>query len=315
MNFCRRKTFLNALRSAVLVLVITQILVVCAIIFFQEGTHNHTSYTNTKINVDHGVAIMLLSRRGSFDVLAAIRETWARGHTGVFFIVGDKTCLVPPVYRKSPLSCESNGTSVPFHYQYSYNKVIDLEEASLAAEAKAHSELIFVPMVDAYSALPHKLKLAYNWVLEHTDAKWLVKIDEDNVARIPNLVKLLSIHNSTDFVVMGRIFRYAKVRKTGKWGEPDYEQPIYPPYPDGAVGHAVTRGVAEAVVSYNGYEYWCEDTSLGIWLDEMKIPVIWDNVYPKHFSINGDCTNSRASITGHNIRPSDMRRCFNSNSS
>lgn len=269
-----------------------------------------------KIIVDNGVAIMLMSRRDSFDARTAIRETWARGHAGVFFIVGDKTCMVPPAFRKSPFSCESNGTSVPFHYQYPYNKSVDLEEASLEEEAKAHPGLVLVPMIDTYRALPHKLKLGYNWVLEHTNAKWLVKIDDDNVARIPNLVKLLNMYNSSDFVVLGWIRRNLGVPRGGKYADPEYYKSKYPPFANGAEGHAVTRGVAHAVVSYNGFEYQGEDVSLGIWLDEMNIPVQWVNVYPKHFTLTetGDCTDSNASIIGHKLRPSDMRRCFDSSS-
>ena len=56
--------------------------------------------------------IIVLSRREAFEERQVIRDTWAMGHTNVFFIVG-KPCEIPLEYRK-PWVCERKSVSQCF---------------------------------------------------------------------------------------------------------------------------------------------------------------------------------------------------------
>lgn len=257
---------------------------------------------------DNDVVVLVMSARNHVERRKAIRETWARGHTGVFFMVEDKACGIPPSYRTTAYSCEAKGP-VPFDVQTPYDTKVAGEDALLKDEAEAHSDLILLPMVDHYRALPRKLKEMYQWALGHTEAKWMVKVDDDAVARIPELETMLAKQDANKLVVMGHIRRGVGVPKSGKWAEPDFIGPTYPPFANGAQGHAVTRGVAKAVVAHDGFEYQGEGVSLGIWMDEMKKPVQWVHS-PQHFVAHGDCNDKSKIVIGHNIPPAKMRACF-----
>ena len=257
---------------------------------------------------DNDVVVLVMSARNDVERRKAIRESWARGHTDVFFMVGDKACAIPPSYRTTAWSCEAKGP-VPFDVQTPYDTKVAGEDALLKDEAEAHSDLILLPMVDYYRALPRKLKEMYRWALDHTEAKWMVKVDDDAVARIPELETMLAKQDANKLVVMGNIQRGSGVPRSGKWAEPDFIGPKYPSFANGAQGHAVTRGVAKAVVAHDGFEYQGEDVSLGIWMDEMKKPVQWVHS-PQHFVAHGNCNDKSSIVIGHNIPPAKMRACF-----
>ena len=257
---------------------------------------------------DNEVVVLVMSARSDVERRKAIRETWARGHTGVFFMVGDKACAIPPSYRTTAYSCEAKGP-VPSDVQTPYDTKVAGEDVLLKDEAEAHSDLVLLPMVDFYRALPRKLKETCRWALAHTEAKWMVKVDDDAVVRIPELEALLGQRDATKLVVMGHIRRGAAVPKSGKWSDLDFIRPQYPPFANGAQGYAVTRGVAGAVVAHDGFEYQGEDVSLGIWMDEMKNPVQWVHS-PQHFVAHENCSDRSKVVIGHNISPAKMRACF-----
>lgn len=56
---------------------------------------------------DNDVVVLVMRARNDVERRKAIRETWARGHTDVFFMVGDKACGIPPSYRTTAYSCEA----------------------------------------------------------------------------------------------------------------------------------------------------------------------------------------------------------------
>jgi len=252
------------------------------------------------------VIVLVLSARNDVERRQAIRETWALEHDNVVFIVGDQACGVPPQFRTTPWSCITKG-SVPIEEQKKHNISIALEDSALIAEADEHHDLKLVQMIDFYRALPRKLKEAYRWALDHTDAHWMLKIDDDAVARVDQLHELIT---DGDMVVRGFIRRNNKVPRSGKWAEdPTFISSIYPTFANGAQGHLVTRSVAQAVVQHNGYEYQGEDVSLGIWLHEMSLPVKWVHD-TKHFASHGDCHQQQLIVIGHDITPKKMRECF-----
>jgi len=113
--------------------------------------------------------------------------------------------------------------------------------------------------------------------------------------------------------VIGKINYGTKVPRSGKWAEsPDFTKDFYPPWPQGACGHVVSRPIANYVagnkdrlISYQG-----EDSSLAIWLDEspLKDNIVWETT--KRFTNQGNCQDTRFWIIGHNISPTRMRECF-----
>ena len=163
-------------------------------------------------------------------------------------------------------------------------------------------------MVDYYRALPRKLKEMYRWALANTEAKWIVKVDDDAVASITELETMVGKEDGNKSAVMGHVRRGVLVPKSGKWADPDYLRPIYPSFANGAHGHAVTRSVAEAVVAHDGIEYQDKDVSLGIWIDEMKEQVQW--IDSQYFVAHGNCHDKSKIVIGHDISPVEMRACF-----
>ena len=96
-----------------------------------------------------------------------------------------------------------------------------------------------------YRHLPQKVKYAYSWGLEHTNAKWLVKVDDDFFVRVDALEKYLTTRFDDDKnVVVGHIANGWKVHRGGKWAERTYKPSRYPKFPLGSCGHAVTRSIA-----------------------------------------------------------------------
>merc|ERR1740130_217670 len=119
-------------------------------------------------------------------------------------------------------------------------------------------------MVDYYRALPRKLKESYRWALAHTQAKWLLKIDDDSYVRIGELEAVASEWSDKGYTMLAGGFFTGVVGRSGKWAERKYKPNRYPPFPSGA-GHAVNRALAQWVVDNADtlIEYQGEDTSMG----------------------------------------------------
>ena len=58
---------------------------------------------------DNNVVVLVMSARNAVERHKAIRETWARGHLDVFFMVEDRSCDIPPSYRTTAFSYEAKG--------------------------------------------------------------------------------------------------------------------------------------------------------------------------------------------------------------
>ena len=136
-------------------------------------------------------------------------------------------------------------------------------------------------MVDTYETLAHKLKLAFKWALEHTDARWLLKSDDDSFVRV-NVAMAALASLQPNMTVVGFIRCELTVPRIGKNADwyllPEQSQARtrrllparYPPFANGASGYAISRDVAALVVRLDGEEFGGEDTSLGIWLERHR---------------------------------------------
>ena len=249
-----------------------------------------------------------LSRRDAFGVRQTIRETWASGHENVYFVVGS-ACPVPPSFRpeKPKGNCKQSGTPTP-EKQTLWDARSAEEDAQLDKEQATHGDLARMPGLDSYTSLPQKLKFAYKWGIERTEALWFVKVDDDTVARIGSLEAY--VKGDTRFVpseptLIGGAGT-SHVARSGTWAEHNYRPNNYPPYPMGSKGHIVSRPVAEYVGtnSKSLFDFQGEDTSLGIWLDESPL-----KPQMKYFleaanerfvgGNNRDCMNPQYLIMGH----------------
>lgn len=252
--------------------------------------------------------IMCLSHRGGFDRRLAIRNSWKQDKQNVMFFVGASACEIPHEARTDPWSCIRRKKMDELQMS-TYRKTLKNEQLRLEQESQTHGDMVILPMKDYYRALPKKLKLAYAWSINNTQSEWFLKIDDDSAVRIGALEAFLSQFDSMQMFVIGSIRRAAVVPKSGKWAELNHNAKTYPPFANGAEGHVVSRNVAEHVLHYDGFEYQGEDVSLGIWISEMKLPVIWKDVSGL-FVNHGDCYNENYIVIGHDISPDKMINCF-----
>lgn len=258
-------------------------------------------------NQSIGLVVLVMSARNDVERRNTIRKTWALEHTNVFFIVGNRACGIPFNHRE-PWTCSVKSTPTK-SAQRQHNASMDTEDALLAMETQKHADLILVPIVDFYRALPHKLREAYHWALENTNAKWFVKIDDDSYVRVGELEAVARAEwVDIGYTMMAAGFSKGGVMRKGKWAETKYVPNTYPPFPSGA-GHAVNRALASFVDNATLVAYQGEDTSIGIWMDEAPfVPTLLKHsTFESH---GGDCFNSKKTVIGHNIPTKKILKCF-----
>ena len=267
-----------------------------------------TKYEIPKNKIPMLVFVMCMSHRGGFENRRAIRQSWKRNILNAAFFVGERACEIPHQARSTRWSCIPKREATITEMQ-AYQKELQNEKMRLQEENDSNRDMVMLDMKDFYRALPKKLKLAYEWSIRNTQAQWFLKLDDDSAVRVGGLESLLSRIDTTRMYVIGKIRRRVAVPKSGKWSDPEYSFSTYPTFANGAEGHVVSRKVAEKVYLHNGIEYQGEDVSLGIWISEMNLPVIWKDVAGR-FVNNGDCHNLKYVVIGHNISPAKMLACF-----
>jgi hypothetical protein len=167
---------------------------------------------------------LVVSTRENVDRRQAIRETWAAGHDNVYFVVG-QACLVPPDQRSDPQLCDLDPELKAVDEVYA--ELMTQDEDALKLEEGMYHDLIFTPMPESYRSLPHKLKEAYDFAIQNTAAKWIIKADDDFFVRIDTVSKYLRQFDETKPFVVGRIREKDLVRRKGKWGEYNYTRRFY----------------------------------------------------------------------------------------
>ena len=258
----------------------------------------------------HTMVVLVLSRRDVFETRQVIRDTWAKGHANVFFVLGT-CCPIPPSFRKQ-WTCEQ--ARVPSDKeQKTWDAQCHSTDKRLSGEQADHGDLVRISEVDVYRHLPQKVKAAYAWAVEHTSARWFVKTDDDSVVRVDTLEHYLATtYDAEKPVVVGSISKGWGVPKSGKWAELSYPKSKYPNFPLGSNGHVVSHPVASYLVEHREtlFNYQGEDVSIGIWLDEspLRDNVQW--VSSKHIANHGNCKDPDMWMIGHNIKTATMKDCF-----
>jgi hypothetical protein len=96
------------------------------------------------------VAIFVLSARSHSERRQAIRETWAKGHIHIFFVIG-AGCPVPADFRDKDLYCivdsdltEDNQTKARISEQtHEHLKVLHEEDKLLVEEQRVYRDMIW----------------------------------------------------------------------------------------------------------------------------------------------------------------------------
>ena len=270
------------------------------------------------LNASNHIAVLVLSSRDHFEHRKAIRETWGNNSVNVFFIVGSQYCKLPPGYR-IPYTCRYIGK--PLNQDdvedHRYQEVQITRD--LIKEKREHpDDMVVLPIIDVYRSLTKKMKYAYGWIVNNTNAKWILKVDDDMVVRTQAVFEIVRNYTNNTFTVIGCISYNGTVLRRGKWAEFKYAPKRYPPFPVGSCGYIISRDIAEYFAEYQNelHEYQGEDVSVGIWLSEslFRNEITFVNLR-QSFVNNGYCkTESRilCVVMGHYISPQIMRTCFRS---
>lgn len=268
----------------------------------------HPLMVHTPISV-----ILVMSGRTYSERRHAIRSTWAKDASNVYFMIGQPSCHIPPSYRRSPWACVRKDPShrVPIQVQIAHDKLMVKELDELRVERERHRDIILLPMVDAYRDLALKLKLSYEWALKHTTARWLVKTDDDNYIRPHGLNRWLrKIPSSGYTMIAGSFSRGGSVDRSGKWRERGYKgHSTWPPYPSGAT-HIVSRNLVTYVANTKLTMYQGEDVSMAVWIKEAPFATTLLPEKERIITHNGNCMDTRALLVGHDITPARMRQCY-----
>eukprot|EP00934_Nitzschia_sp_Nitz4_P001076 Nitzschia sp. Nitz4//scaffold313_size41840//20342//21536//NITZ4_007435-RA/size41840-processed-gene-0.10-mRNA-1//-1//CDS//3329547427//1076//frame0 len=277
------------------------------------------------------IVVMVLTRRTGWDRRQTIRETWASNRTDVYFVVG-QGCNVPVSLRDRDEGnnelCQVAPIVLPDNYMSMTRQQMDLEHnvtQRLLEEQTRYQDLLMMEEVDMYRTLPKKLKFAYRFVHEHLPTvDWVVKVDDDFYVRVDGFQGLLrrplqgrQYNPRNESVIVGGSIRTAhKAHIKGKWKEvPQWTQgEVYPPFPIGSRGHAVTRPIVKYVAqNYLAlFDYQGEDVSLGIWLDQPSAPE------PKEFvelseEMRNDANCEKATdsyVIGHDLTLLYIENCW-----
>jgi len=276
-----------------------QVVTATALIKNASPVKNATTLKNMDL------VVIILNARGFKDRRIAIRETWGNEHSNVFFIVG-KHCPYRPDQRK-PWVCEPKNKNAKIDVNYNAQQDI------LTAQLSKEPNVIVVDLIDVYRHLAEKLKLAYAWIVEHTNAKYVLKMDDDSFARVDSAQHWLANRaNPPKYEIIAGAFSRGSPSRSGKWAEIKYRPSTYPPWPSGA-GHIVSRPVIEYMhknldtwVSYQG-----EDTSMGIWMEKVRPQINVRRTKSEHFTTHsGDCHNKKKFVIGHSISIQKLRACY-----
>lgn len=176
--------------------------------------------------------VFVLSGRSNFAKRQAIRSSWAKNHSNVFFVIGGP----------EPGASEA---------------AVQQETQNLLEEQKEHDDLLDSILPDSYRSLPYKVHYMFTWITNLTlgdedsiqsrnekrlisfrkngiskekktniqtriarQFNWFLKIDDDSIARLAMLERImLRQYNPNHPIVIGDIGLDLKKARGGKWAE------------------------------------------------------------------------------------------------
>ena len=92
----------------------------------------------------------------------------------VHFIVSAEACSVPVLHRAETWGCRrARGRQFSESDLTEHNRAMEKEQEMLLQEWQTHDDLVIVEGVDIYSNLLQKLRGAFRWASQNTDADWM----------------------------------------------------------------------------------------------------------------------------------------------
>jgi len=247
---------------------------------FSFSLQDSGTATNQKIKVlDHlDLLIMIVSAPGNIKQRTAVRQTWLSSHHSEirgFFVIGVKD-----------LSAQV--------------------QQSLDEEKNEFEDMVFINMVDSYTALSEKVLSMMSYAEEHFTSNLLMKCDDDTFINIYMLAKEIKKRTyQDDMLYWGYFDGRAPVFKKGKWAENDYNLcDRYIPYALGGgyiLGWEIVKHLSRS--SHILKEFRNEDVSLGTWLAGVDVHRIHDERFDTEWKSRG-CVNNY--LVSHSISPDDM---------
>ena len=233
--------------------------------------------------------ILVLSNRSAFDYREAIRQTWSCGHENVFFMVGQHYCPYPAEQRIAGTCLAKNETvsgSVERLKEY-------LREKREKERLQNEPYVVILPVAD--TNITGKLKEAYKWVLQVSNARWILTVHDDSFVLIKSLEDYLNENFAhQDHVILGSVAQENNIN-----------------FPVGSVGYVVSRPIIQYIsdnintlVDYNK-----EDVSVGAWIDNspLKHTVKWMN--SSSMTNHGNCNDISKLVIGNNVSSTRMHLC------
>ena len=194
---------------------------------------------------------------------------------------------------------------------------------------ETESNVVMIPVMDTYANLTRKVKEGIHWIIKNGNPRWLLKIDDDNIAKLEVLENYLkSNFSDVNHLYMGAMMEDSVIlRKNSKWAETNYKKdnPLasYPKYANGCTGYILSNSIIRYIGdnSEKLFNYHNEDTAIGIWINESSIAKKGQITYVDEtnkkwlvFHSNFYCKQPKHRkylVMGHNLSPVKIRKCYN----
>ncbi|RWS28430.1 UDP-GalNAc:beta-1:3-N-acetylgalactosaminyltransferase 2-like protein [Leptotrombidium deliense] len=148
-----------------------------------------------------------------------------------------------------------------------FEALLNKKNLKLQNELSLHSDLLLIDTVETYQNLPEKVVHSMSLTTGKFVFRYFLKTDDDCFLNIPLILQNLNKFERKTKFWWGNFRTNWAVNLYGKWAEPDFESPSYPPFACGS-GNVLSRDLIDWIVMNKNYlhKFQGEDVSLGIWL-------------------------------------------------
>jgi len=125
----------------------------------------------------------------------------------------------------------------------------------LEQEAEVNQDMVFMPLEESYENLANKTVTLLKWFAANTDARMVMKLDEDTFPHMRSIISFLQHQPANQkYVYMGSFMWQHPVLHDGKWAErEDYTSAFYPPFADGP-GYLLSSELVKKMAEEGFYE-------------------------------------------------------------
>ena len=237
------------------------------------------------------------------------------------FFIGNQYCKIKDEYRLKVDKCPNCHCKVdPEKEKLLTSEKSILEEPNvelerqlldLHLENQETDDLVLLDMIDTYQNLTLKVKMAFQHTIKNVanpPPKWIIKTDDDSILIVKKLHSLLTEVYPIElypYLYLGRMFNNKVLSSDtpgldpshfAKWGEEEYQGYVdernRKHYPTNARGPTYTLSYPLAKDLFENSDlktYICEDTSMGIWIDERDHNLVkkaWETDKYDEYSLN-----------------------------